>query len=81
MAKPEKGVGRTKDNYPDPKYDKGSKWRSADRRKILYKQSAIRDRRNSEGNQGTLDGRKLSLASGCDLSGGWEPYIRETSSL
>ncbi len=28
-----------------------------------------------------MDCRELSLASGCDIPGGWEPYIRKTGIL
>ena len=41
----------------------------------------IGDRRDSQGSAWALDGGKLSLAFGCDVSGGREPYDSETGSL
>lgn len=71
----------TEDDNPDAEYDKRQGRGKEDRRKIFYKQSAIRDRRDSKSRTWTLDGRELPLAPGCNLPRGWEPYIGETGVL
>ncbi len=68
-------MGRTKEHHTDTQHNnrRGRMYR----RKIFYKQPAGRDRRNSKGSAWTLDGRELSLALGCDIPGGWKPYVGE----
>lgn len=52
MVKPEKRVTRNEDNHPDPEYDN----RDRGGRTIFYKQPTNRDRGNSQGSPGALDG-------------------------
>lgn len=81
MVKSEKKVDRTKDDYPNAQYDDRRRWKRAEGRTVFYKQSAIRNRGNSQNGAWSLDGRKLSLTSGRDISGGWKSYVRETGGV
>nr|WP_270811442.1 hypothetical protein [Hungatella effluvii] len=81
MVNPEKGMGGTTDDHPDSQYNNWCRRRGTERRTLFYKQPAIRDRRNNQGSPWPLDGGELSLAPGCDIPGGWEPYVRKTSGL
>ena len=78
MVKPEKGMARPEKYSTDAEHDKRGRWEGATRGKIFYKQPANRDRRGGPRGKRALDGRELSLAFGCDLPGGWEPYAGKT---
>ena len=67
MVEPEERVARAKEHYIDAQHNNRGKRGRARRREIFYKQPGRGDRRNSEGSEGALDGRKLRLAFRRDL--------------
>ena len=81
VAEPEERVGGVKEHNPDTEYYKGSRWKRDRRGEIFYQQPANRYRRGRKSSEGALDGRKLSLAFRCDISGRWESHIREAGGL
>ena len=79
MVKPEKSVVWPKEYHHDAKHDQGSGWERGSRGTVLYQQPAIGDKGSGASGEGTLDGRKLSLAARCDVPRGWEPYAGKAS--
>ena len=70
-----------KEHNPDAEHHNRSRWERDCGGEIFYQQPANRYRRGRKSSEGALDGRKLSLAFRCDISGRWESHIREAGSL